>query len=433
MRCGSGLLRYLKQLLGIGSRAAQPVLAFGPPPVVGMAAAHPEESAAEYKAFVDAWVVNLKQMQEVLIGRDHQKERSEKGKEIADLHAEPRYIDACRVAKGQPPVQGYFASEAESISFVENPGSSVPSEEAARMAAGTESALKELEPPHTPEDLASLIIQRQWRQLKKGSSASIGSRGKEPDVNAVRLWQWRVAKLEVKTTADRMEATASENIDELESIAIELVKYRAQLQHDCGYRNKDLREDAELSDLERRLDRLAAVILAEPALPESESVRAAAGQLRQREHHLVERLAQHREETAGLSPSEACEAGQLVAEIADLKAELKAHGLAEHEQDREERVMMKSIRLRGIRMKVHHDKKHVKQENKELWADRQQLERLTKEIEALKQELCEEHGFSHKDVKQDSDIRELEERPSVERRHGTRSHQGHCRAGISNS
>ncbi|CAE8614451.1 unnamed protein product [Polarella glacialis] len=414
MRCGRGLLRYLKQLLGIGSRAAQPVLAFGPP-VVGMAAARPEESAAEYKAFVDAWVENLKQMQEQLIGKDHQKERFEKGKEIADLHAEPRYIDACRVAKGQPPVHGHFASEAESTNFVENPGSSVPSEEAARMAAETESALKELEPPQPPEDLASLIIQRQWRQLKKGSSASIGSRGKAPDVDAVCFWQRRVAKLEAKITADRMEATASENIDELESIAIELVNYRAQLKHDCGYRNKDLKEDAELSDLERRLDRLAAVILAEPALPEGEGegVRAAAGQLRQREHHLVERLAQHREETAGLSPSEAREAGQLVAEIADLKAELRADGLAEHEQDREERVMMKSIRLREIRMKVHHDKKHVKQENKELGADRQQFERLTKELEALKQELREEHGFSHKDVKQDSDILELEERLSV--------------------
>ncbi|CAE8609029.1 unnamed protein product [Polarella glacialis] len=212
-----------------------------------------------------------------------------------------------------------------------------------------------------------------------------------------------------------MGATASENIDELESIAIELVNYRTQLKHDCGYRNKDLKEDTELSDLERRLDRLAAVILAEPALPEGEGegVRAAAGQLRQREHHLVERLAQHREESAGLSPSEAREAGQLVAEIADLKAELRADGLAEHEQDREERVMMKSIRLREIRMKVHHDKKHLKQENKELGADRQQFERLNKDLEALKQELREEHSFSHKDGKQDSDIRELEERLSV--------------------
>ncbi|CAE8613194.1 unnamed protein product [Polarella glacialis] len=134
----------------------------------------------------------------------------------------------------------------------------------------------------------------------------------------------------------------------------------------------------------------------EPALLEGdgEGVRAAAGQSRQREHHLVERLAQHREETAGLSPSEAREAGQLVAEIADLKAELRADGLAEHEQDREERVMMKSIRLQEIRMKVHHDKQHVKQENKELGDDRQQLERLTNELETLKQELREEHGFS---------------------------------------
>ncbi|CAE8676033.1 unnamed protein product [Polarella glacialis] len=134
-------------------------------------------------------------MQEQLIGKDHRKERSEKGKEIADLHAEPRYIDACRVENGQPPVHGYFASEAESIGFVENPGSSVPSEEAARTAAETESALKELEPPQPPEDLASLIIQRPWRQLKKDSSASTGPHGKEPDVDAVCFWQRRVAKL----------------------------------------------------------------------------------------------------------------------------------------------------------------------------------------------------------------------------------------------
>eukprot|EP00931_Biecheleriopsis_adriatica_P094258 TRINITY_DN6792_c0_g2_i1.p1 TRINITY_DN6792_c0_g2~~TRINITY_DN6792_c0_g2_i1.p1 ORF type:complete len:182 (-),score=26.08 TRINITY_DN6792_c0_g2_i1:228-773(-) len=70
------------------------------------------ESAADYKARVETHIASLGEKSGKLVGRDYQMARSAIGKSIAKMRNEPRYVDACRVVKGQAPAHGFFTREA---------------------------------------------------------------------------------------------------------------------------------------------------------------------------------------------------------------------------------------------------------------------------------------------------------------------------------
>merc|ERR1711896_34068 len=58
-----------------------------------------------------------------LTGKDNKKARSEKSKEAAEVTKDPKYIDALKVIKGQPPKNGNFAvqksAKKEAVAAVE--------------------------------------------------------------------------------------------------------------------------------------------------------------------------------------------------------------------------------------------------------------------------------------------------------------------------
>jgi hypothetical protein len=234
-------------------------------------------------------------------------------------------------------------------------------------------------------------------------------------------WQHRLTKLE-STMVEGAATVAPESVDELQRIANEMVFYRNILKKVRGYRNKDLRDEVLLRKLEERLDVLAGVFLAEPEPVHSLAEELAElDHLRNWERDLGARIVRHHEKTAGLGPAEAREVEKLVGEIADLKAKLRVEGLTEHEQDRDEQVLIRFVRLSELRQKQRHDKKHAKRETNEKKADLKELEQLKGELESHKRKIVHDCGHSHRDLQQDPIIRELEERLSVlERLGGTR-------------
>jgi len=135
-----------------------------------------------------------------------------------------------------------------------------------------------------------------------------------------------------------------------------------------------------------------------------------AEELRKEERLLVARLAaQRKQSAAGLSPSDAKEFERLLAEIAELKASLRAQGLTEHEQDKDECVLLKLVRLAEIRQNARHDKKHERKDRHELEGIRGDVERLRTKVDAHKRRLREE-GIRSKNLKQDPQVGDLEER-----------------------
>mmetsp|Transcript_37250 Transcript_37250/g.120067 ORF Transcript_37250/g.120067 Transcript_37250/m.120067 type:complete len:224 (+) Transcript_37250:342-1013(+) len=200
--------------------------------------------------------------------------------------------------------------------------------------------------------------------------------------------------------------------DELESIAKDIVWYRNELRVKCGYSNRDLNDDRDLQSLEARLDGLAQFLLPEEEEKPKDSLEVEADRLRQWAQSLMAQLSQPNPSTSGLNPSGTKEAERLTTEIAELKADLAAQGLTEHEQDKEERVLMKWVRLAELKQWDHRDKKHDNKEALQHKGIQGEVQQLRAKIEEHKHRLRDELGFTQKEVKQDSVMLELDERLS---------------------
>merc|ERR1719356_929561 len=69
-----------------------------------------DKSAAEaFKASHEALLAEMQKVIDSLTGKDNKKERTAKSKELSELKVDKQYIDACKVAKGLAPVNGFFS------------------------------------------------------------------------------------------------------------------------------------------------------------------------------------------------------------------------------------------------------------------------------------------------------------------------------------
>mmetsp|Transcript_92629 Transcript_92629/g.271178 ORF Transcript_92629/g.271178 Transcript_92629/m.271178 type:complete len:379 (+) Transcript_92629:60-1196(+) len=359
-----------------------------------------QEAALEYKRFTDVQIEALSAEVKALTGKEHHKDRHDKGRVIAELRTQSRYIDARRVAKGLPPVHGFFAGAHDSGGSGE---AGLDLEQAAKTAAEVERALKELEP-----------------KVEKPPRVELPQKGLPEGIEDKLFEEWarRMAVLEMKVGPRETAA----DVDELQAIAQEVVDYKDRLHKACGYRNKDLKEDRRLQRLEDRLDALAAALLpefAEPRpVPEPRDVTGASGvlvdaaELKSRAQQLAAKMVQEREELTGLSPSEAREVRKLLGEIVEIKASMTADGFTEHEQDRDDLVFSRMLRVSKLKRKEHHDKKHNQHRHRAKGSEelRSELDQLHNDLAALKRRLRDELGYSHKDLKHDAEVAEMEER-----------------------
>jgi len=332
----------------------------------------------------------------------HHRERSAMGKAIAELRADKRFIDACRVFNGLLPAHDHFHSVFATCPARDHFHSALSactqdhhadSDAAARLAADAEAELAEL----------------------KGPQATVAPSFEDADIS-VKIWSQRLDKLEA-SMAGPLEVVpegGTDSMNELESVASAIMEFRQDLKRSCGYLNKDLKEDAQLQNLEERLDVLAGALF--PAEHPSE---IGAEDLRQWERRLAAQLETERQAIAGLSPSEAKEVARLVNEIADLKPTLAVQGLTEHEQEAGEQVLPRSTRLAELRQKERHDKKYNHQDKKhskhskhsqQLGAIHEDTHMVRDKLGDFKMQLHDEQGLSWKEIKKDEDVVELETR-----------------------
>merc|ERR1719506_1964473 len=66
------------------------------------------DAGAKYKAEVDAEIAKIQEEEAKLTGKDNKKARSELGKKVMNMKNDPKYVDACKAAKGIPPIHGNF-------------------------------------------------------------------------------------------------------------------------------------------------------------------------------------------------------------------------------------------------------------------------------------------------------------------------------------
>jgi len=230
-------------------------------------AAEVDTTAAEtYKTEVDARIAVLEAEAEKLHGKDNKKERSAKGKEIAELKNEQRYVDACKVVKGLEPRFGNFVTKAaevpELVSSQAKTEAAAPTKEKAKKEAKKQESAG-LSPAETKEleNLKQQIVER--KAILKEQGMSGGQQNKDEEV--VRMVN-RMNELkekqepgstkkekDSKKDAKKKTPLSGEEQKEYSKLQNEVELYKAKLRTEFGYSNKDLKADPDLQEMEARL------------------------------------------------------------------------------------------------------------------------------------------------------------------------------------
>jgi len=228
--------------------------------------------AEAYKTEMDAKHAALEAEAAALTGKDNKKARTEKSKEASALKTSPEYIDAVRVAKGQPPKNGNFAKKKE----VEKPQvEEKPTEEVAAEAT-TDEKKKDDKPRKKIESAGISKAERdELEKLKndiiakkkalKDSGLSGAQCNKDPDVvqMVARMQELKIKEDPSLADADKKKdkdkgkkkkgALSTEEQAELEKLQHELETYRQRLATEFGYGKKDIANDPDFQELQAKV------------------------------------------------------------------------------------------------------------------------------------------------------------------------------------
>ena len=136
---------------------------------VATGAEYDTAGAEAYRKEVEAKVAKLEMEATQLTGKDNKKERSAKGKEVADLKNEHKYVDACKVVKGLEPKFGHFITKEAELPKIDLPETV---QEAAPEKAKKEHKKKEKAESAglSPDELKELENLKQQIVEEKGGS-----------------------------------------------------------------------------------------------------------------------------------------------------------------------------------------------------------------------------------------------------------------------
>lgn len=242
------------------------------------AAAEIDKAAAEaYKADIESRISTLEAAAALLTGKDNKKERAAKGKEVAELKAEQRYVDACKIVKGLDPKFGNFITKAAEVPVAEKPevieeAQAKPdkAKKDSRRSAWAQDNKKEikkesagLSPAETKEleDLKQAIVER--KAILKEQGLSGGQQNKDDEVvkMVARMNELKEkqdpgsTKKEKDAKKDSKKKTplSAEEQKEYAQLQNEIEVYKAKLRSEFGYSNKDMKADPDLKDMEARL------------------------------------------------------------------------------------------------------------------------------------------------------------------------------------
>lgn len=226
----------------------------------GVAAEIDKAAAEAYKADIEARISTLEAAAATLTGKDNKKERAAKGKEVAELKAEQRYVDACKIVKGLDPKFGNFITKAAEVPVAEKP-------EVIEEAQDSKKDIKKesagLSPAETKEleELKQGIVERKAILKEQGLSGGQQNKDEEVVKMVARMNELKEkqdpgsTKKEKDAKKDSKKKTplSAEEQKEFAQLQNEIEVYKAKLRSEFGYSNKDMKADPDLKDMEARL------------------------------------------------------------------------------------------------------------------------------------------------------------------------------------
>jgi len=231
----------------------------------GTPAEYDSKAAELYKAQVDARIASLEAEGALLTGKDNKKMRAAKGKEVAELKGEQRYVDACKIVKGLEPKFNNFVLKA-----AENPTAATATEPVAEpVQKGKEKKETKkqesagLSPAETKEleDLKQKIIER--KGLLKEQGLSGGQQNKDSEIVTMvnRMTELKEKQepgstkkdKDAKKDAKKKMPLSQEEQKEYAKLKDEYEIYKAKCRTEFGYTNKDLKADPDIQEMEAKL------------------------------------------------------------------------------------------------------------------------------------------------------------------------------------
>jgi len=234
------------------------------------AAVELDTAAAEaYKKTIDEQIAALEAEAAALTGKDNKKARTEKSKEASNLKTEPKYIDACKVAKGLEPKNGHFATKSQAAEPV-----AAPAQAAAQQAEEPKEAKKKDDKPKKKQESAGLSPdeRKELEQLKsdiitkkaalKAEGLSGGQQNKNEDVVKMVARMNELKEKETPGCLDKQKedkkpkkgkALSSDQVAAKEALEKEIEEYRLKLKSEFGYSAKDIKADPDMKEMESKL------------------------------------------------------------------------------------------------------------------------------------------------------------------------------------
>lgn len=232
--------------------------------------------AEKYKTDIDTAIAGLEAQVAQLTGKDNKKERTAKGKEISELKAQPQYIDACKAVKGLEPNNGFFTKSGNIAKKAPSPPPAVvpppaPVEEtkdAKKESKAKKQASAGLSPAEKREldQLKSDIVARKTQLKSEGLSG--GQQNKDQQIVE---WVTRMNELKEKEAPGSPQTESkksqkkgkgskaplsSEEQKELDQLTGELEAYKHRLKTEFGYSSKDMKNDEDLQEMDKRIAEL---------------------------------------------------------------------------------------------------------------------------------------------------------------------------------
>jgi len=232
-----------------------------------------EMDAPAAEAFKESHEALLAEMQKVidsLTGKDNKKERTVKSKELSELKVDKQYIDACKVAKGIAPMNGFFSvASAEPVKAAapEPQAAEAPADkidaDAKKAAKPTKKAESAGLSPAEKKELDQIkndIVARKTKLKEEGMSG--GQQNKDAQIVE---WVARMSELKEKECPGstqkpdkKEEKKKKKNLGSdmqkaSDSLRQEIEEYRTKLKSEFGYSNKDIKADPDLAEMEARL------------------------------------------------------------------------------------------------------------------------------------------------------------------------------------
>jgi len=228
-------------------------------------------AAAAFKAEHEKEIEGKTELEKTLTGKDNKKQRTAVAKEIKDLKNDPKYIDACKIAKGMDPPKGNFIVKKSGGKVAE---ASSPAEASAAAEADmkkeaevAKKAKDDKKPKKTEsagiskaerdelESLKQQIIKKKAELKEQGLSG--GQCNKDPEVVTMvaRMQELKIKEDPTSAEGDKKEGKkkekklSAESEAEKKKLEEEIEEYRMKLQTEFKYTKKEINADPDMQDM----------------------------------------------------------------------------------------------------------------------------------------------------------------------------------------